>query len=179
MVRIQSNRLALRRITLDDVPDFFELDSNPDVHRYLGNNPVRSLEQSQNMVEDVLRQYDANDFGRLAIILKATNQMVGWAGIKYEEKVREEFAYFDLGYRLKQQFWRKGIATEAAILSLKYGFAIRNLKKICAAAHEDNIGSNKILSNIGMSSEGHFFFENTKCNWYELSKERWEEQQLD
>ena len=66
----------------------YELDSDAEVHRYLGNNPVASLEQSMEIIKDIQVQYDRNNLGRSAIIEKATGAFVVLAGLNLEEKLR-------------------------------------------------------------------------------------------
>lgn len=165
---IETKRLFLRPITADDAQDFFELDSNPKVHLFLGNKPVKKIEESEAMIANILEQYETNGLGRLAIIEKSTNEFMGWAGLKYEENLRKEFNYYDLGYRLKEQFWGKGFATEAAFASLEYGFKDLKLKEIGAAAGFNHIASNTILKKIGLKPSGTFTYEGELCNWYLL-----------
>jgi len=165
---IETKRLFLRPITEADVKDFFELDSNPNVHIYLGNKPVKTIIESEAMVADILEQYKTNGLGRLAIIEKSTQEFIGWSGLKYEENLRKEFKYYDIGYRLKENFWGKGYATEAALASLNYGFKDLKLNEIGAAADVNHIASNTILKKIGMQHLGNFTFEGELCNWYNL-----------
>ncbi|WP_407556931.1 GNAT family N-acetyltransferase [Winogradskyella sp. 4-2091] len=165
---IETERLILRPITIADKHDFFELDSNPKVHLFLGNKPVKTLEQSEAMILNILQQYKTNGLGRLAMIEKSSNKFVGWSGLKYEDYVRKEFNYYDIGYRLKEQFWGKGFATEAAIASLDYGFKDLKLKEIGAAALVNHTVSNKILKKIGLIPSGTFTCDDELCNWYVL-----------
>lgn len=167
-LKLTTKRLYLRPINEDDAQDFFEMDSNPKVHKYLGNNPVTSLEQSRDMINDILKQYEEFNLGRLAVIKKDTNEFLGWSGLKYERVVRKEFNYYDIGYRFKEKHWGNGYATEAAIASLYYGFNDLKLKEICAAAECDHIASNHILKKIGLKPSGTFTFDGTLCNWYTL-----------
>ena len=67
---IETDRLLLREIVEEDVHDFFELDSDPRVHRYLGKQPVQTLEQSREMIRHVRQQYRDNGIGRWAVILE-------------------------------------------------------------------------------------------------------------
>jgi len=163
---IETKRLILRRITIADTSDFFELDSNPNVHLFLENKPVKTIEESKAMIADILQQYKTNGLGRLAMIEKTTNEFIGWAGLKLEENLRQEFDYYDLGYRLKEQFWGKGYATEAAFASLNYGFKDLKLSEIGAAADVEHIASNTILTKIGMQPSGTFECKGDLCNWY-------------
>lgn len=165
-VNIETKRLILRPVTIDDDKDMFEMDSNPNVHKFLGKNPVKSIEQSREMIRSILKQYEEFGIGRLAVIKKDTNEFLGWSGLKYETKVREEFSYYDLGYRFKEKHWGNGYATESALGALKYGFKDLELKEIGAAAEANHSVSNHILKKVGMQPSGTFIFENILCNWY-------------
>ncbi|MBO3116603.1 GNAT family N-acetyltransferase [Winogradskyella sp. DF17] len=163
---IETERLVMRPVTIDDVNDFFELDSNPNVLKFLGNNPITSIEESKIMIKDIIEQYKTFGIGRLAITKKDTKEFIGWSGLKFERVVRKEFNYCDVGYRLKEQFWGNGYATEAALASIDFGFKKLKLKEICAAAEAKHGASNHILKKIGMTEAGTFIFDNTLCNWY-------------
>ncbi len=165
-VKLETKRLFLRSVTLEDTQDFFEMDSNPNVHKYLGNNPVKTIDQSKAWIKDILEQYKTFGIGRLAMIKKDTKEFIGWSGLKYERELRKEFNYYDLGYRLKEKFWGNGYASESAIASLEYGFKKLKLEEICAAADVDHIASNTILKKIGMQPSGAFTYEGELCNWY-------------
>ncbi|MFC7357538.1 GNAT family N-acetyltransferase [Jejudonia soesokkakensis] len=172
-VYIETERFLIRNLELKDALDMFALDSDPAVHEFLGKNPISALEESKEIIRQIRKQYDANGLGRLAIIDKETNEFIGWTGIKYEENVRE-YSYYDLGYRLRKKFWGKGIATETAVASLKYGFETLSLKEICAAADVNNMGSNKVLRKVGMQYVEQFDFEGELHNWYRITKPQWQ-----
>ena len=112
---IETDRLILRELTADDASGMFEMDSNPEVHRYLGNKPVTSIEQSIRDIEFVRRQYRENGIGRWAVILKSTGQFIGWSGLKLiTEPVNGQTNYYDVGYRFIKKHWGNGYATESA-----------------------------------------------------------------
>ncbi len=76
----ETDRLILRELLPTDVAGMFEMDSDPEVHRYLGNKPYSAIEESQANIEFIRRQYIENGIGRWATIEKETNNFVGWAG---------------------------------------------------------------------------------------------------
>ena len=165
-IPIETKRLILRSITEADTLDFYELDSNPEVHLFLGNEPVVKIEESHSMINKILQQYNTHGVGRLAIIEKSTNHFVGWSGLKYEKDYRTQFNYYDLGSRIKEQYWGKGYATEAAISSLEYGFKTLKLAEIGAVANINNNASNVILKKIGMHLTSTFEYNTEVLNWY-------------
>jgi RimJ/RimL family protein N-acetyltransferase len=149
------------------------------VHKYLGNNTIHDKDKITEMINYIKLQYRENGIGRWAIIDKATNNFMGWTGLKLvKETINNHTNYYDLGYRLLRQYWGQGIATESAIASLSYGFDILNCKEIYAAAHFENSNSNKILSKLGFNFVETFDYLNLKQNWYKMDKNDWEENQL-
>lgn len=172
-IHIETERFLIRDLVIGDTSGMFALDSDAEVHKYLGNNPIQTLEEAKKIITSIRAQYKEYGIGRWAIINKKTNDFVGWTGLKYEQKLRKDFNYYDLGYRLRKNYWGQGIGTETALASLKYGFDQLKLEKICAAADVNNIGSNKILQKIGLKPKGTFYYEDTLCNWYELNKMDW------
>ncbi len=168
-IKFESERLLYRPIEISDANALFELDSNPNVHQYLGNNPVTSIDEVLGYINSIQQQYITNGIGRFAAVLKETNEVIGWAGIKFiTEPENNHVNFYDLGYRLQEKHWRKGYALEAAKAWLDYGFNEMKIQKMYASAHVDNLGSNIILQRIGMVQNGQFYYEDLLCNWYEL-----------
>ncbi len=172
-IHIETERLIIRDLEEFDVDGMFALDSNPEVHKFLGNRPISTKDEAEKVIANIRQQYIDNGIGRWAIVDKKSNDFVGWAGLKFETGLRKEFNYYDLGYRLRKEYWGKGIATETAVASLKYGFEKMNLKEIGAAADVDHIASNKILQRVGLKLIEIFEYDNTLNNWYNLTKEEW------
>ena len=168
---IITERLILRKLTLDDVDNIFLLDSNPDVMKYVGAPTTTSKEESKILVENILNQYEKNGTGRLAVIEKETNQFIGWSGIKLlTDEVNGFKNVYELGYRFLPEFWGKGYATESARASLDLGFNQLNAEKIYAYADVENQSSNYILTKLGFENKGAFLDNGDNCYWYELEK---------
>lgn len=174
-ITIETDRLILREIEDYDLQGVFELYSQPEVHMYLGEELVKSMKEAESIIDYIRNQYKQNGIGRWAVIEKETNDFIGWSGLKIEDEVREEMDYYDLGYRFKKEYWGKGIATETALVSLKFGFQEMNLTNIYAGAHVDNIGSNKVLKKVGLKFIEKFEYESMPHNWYGITKQEWQE----
>lgn len=175
---IHTQRLILRPFTLQDEEGIYVMDSDPEVHRYLGNNPISQREQARKTVQTVLDQYEEVGIGRLVIEEKKTGEFIGWAGIKYERQLRE-FPYYDLGYRLRRDYWGQGIGFEAALASMDFGFRELKLPEICAAAHVDNAASNRIIQKSGLQFREQFTHEGDLINWYGILCPQWEEAEVE
>ena len=170
---VETERLILRNILPTDVDGMFELDSDPDVHKYLGNTPLKSKTQSEEVIEFIIKQYSDFGIGRWAMINKQTNEFMGWSGLKLNTTTINNHTYFyDIGYRIIKRFWGKGYATESALAALDYGFNRLNLNSIYGITEINNHASHKVLLKIGLKHIENFYDENFKTNlrWYNISK---------
>ncbi len=172
-VHIETEQLIIRDIEEYDAQGIFELDSDPEVHEFLGKNTIKTIEEAKQIIALIRKQYVKHGIGRWAVVDKKTNDFIGWTGLKYEQALRKEFSYYDLGYRLRKKYWGKGIATETAIASLKYGFEKLDLKEIGAAANVNHIVSNKILRKVGLKFIDTFDYEGMPHHWYNIKKSEW------
>ncbi|TPN81175.1 GNAT family N-acetyltransferase [Aquimarina algicola] len=143
---IETERLLLREITLDDAESLLKLYSDPKVQRYTGEPVVKSIEEIKKAIETRIVNYKKYGFGRWATILKSEKQFVGWAGLAY----LPEFDKIDLGYRFLPEYWGLGIATEVSRAILDYGFDTLKIKKIVAIAMTENKASIRVMEKIGM-----------------------------
>lgn len=176
---VETERLILREILQTDVEGLFQLDSDPEVHRYLGNKTVDNKEQIIAMINFIRQQYIDNGIGRWAIIDKKSNNFIGWTGLKLiKELTNNHIDYYDLGYRLISQYWGKGFATEAANASLNYGFEKLNLNEIYAIADCENLKSNHVLTKAGLRLIEIFDLNGIKHNWYKIEKIEWTKRKM-
>jgi RimJ/RimL family protein N-acetyltransferase len=170
---IETERLLLREILDSDLEGMFTLDNNPNVHTYLGKNPILTIDKSQDYINNIRKQYVAHGTGRYAVILKETKQFIGWCGIKYiTEPENGHVNFHELGYRFIEDYWGKGYGYESAKAWLDYGFNTMNIKTMYASAHIENKGSRHILKKLGMRAASEFDWNGISCVWYELENKR-------
>lgn len=169
---IETERLILRELRLTDLEGMFELDSDPEVHKYLGNKPIKTIEESQEILEGVILQYKERGIGRWAVIEKSSGEFIGWSGLRLntEFNMNGFTKYYDIGYRLIKRFWEKGYATESGKAALNYAFDILKLPEIYATTEVRNQASHNALLKIGLDYVEDFYFEDEKLNlrWYKI-----------
>jgi RimJ/RimL family protein N-acetyltransferase len=170
----ETNRCIIREVLPEDADGFFDMDADPEVHRYLGNKPIQSREQAVELINLIRQQYLDNGIGRWAIIDKLTNEFIGWTGFKLiKETINDHINFYDLGYRLRKKYWGQGIATETGMASLKYGFETMKLDMVYAMTDCNNKGSDNVLQKLAFVPSGSFLLNDTPHNWYVLSKTDW------
>lgn len=168
-VSILTERLLLREILPTDLEGMYELDSNPEVHKYLGNKPVKTKAESMDLIHYIRQQYIDHGIGRLAIIDRKTQQFMGWTGLKFvTQETNHHKDYYDLGYRLIKRYWGQGIATETARATLDYAFNTLKIPNVYAMAARENLASNRILQKSGLKLIETFELEGVDHNWYKI-----------
>ncbi|MBX2907503.1 MAG: GNAT family N-acetyltransferase [Taibaiella sp.] len=149
---IETERLVIRPLSPVDLPGMFAMDSDPEVHKYLGNNPAKSMEDEAKVIEIVTRQYADLGIGRWAVVEKATGDFVGWTGFKrIVTPINGHVNHLDFGYRLARKHWGKGYATESGRAALNYGLNELGLADIHAMTHIENAASRYVLEKLGFS----------------------------
>jgi ribosomal-protein-alanine N-acetyltransferase len=147
MKTIETDRLILREYTEEDAPAFFRLNSDPAVMRYVPDKPMESIDQAREiLISHPITDYRERGYGRFACVLKETGKHIGFSGIKFLSEIGEH----DLGFRFLPDFWGKGLATEAANASVRYGFDDLGLDEIVGFAEPENLGSIRVLEKVGM-----------------------------
>lgn len=171
----ETERLILRELEYTDEKDLFEMDSDPEVHLFIENNPVKSIDEITKVIEMLKNQYKENGIARWAVIDKLTNECIGWSGLKYfNQPLNKNNNFYELGYRFKKKRWGKGFATESSVAILDYGFANLNVDKIFAITDPKNANSKKVLSKLGFDFKETFDYEGDPTDWFELKKTTWE-----
>lgn len=174
-IHIETNRLLMRDITLDDAQNMFIMDSDVEVHKFLGNKPVVTIEETREIIKTIQKQYLENGIGRWAVQEKESGEFVGWSGFRLiTDVVNERTGYYDLGYRFMKKHWGKGFASETAIAALNYGFRKLKYSEIVGIADVAHKASNAILKKIGLIKRNEFIYDRTLHNFYSLTREEWE-----
>ena len=150
-VILETERLLLREYVKDDAQAFFELNTDPQVLRFVPDKPLLSVEQArQILIDHPIADYRTRGFGRCACILKSTGENIGFAGLKYLADLEE----VDVAYRLMPAHWGSGLATEAARASVQFGFSHLGMKQIIGLAMPENVASIRVLEKAGLRHAG-------------------------
>jgi ribosomal-protein-alanine N-acetyltransferase len=166
---IETERLLLRELELSDAAGMFELDSNPNVHLFLGNKPLKHIDESIDQIKNIQKQYSDFGIGRWAVILKETNEFLGWSGIKFiTTEINNHKDFYEIGYRFIEKHWGKGYATEAGKAFVDFAFNEMKVEVVYAYADAGNENSRKILEKLGLKYINSFEYEEELEVWYEL-----------
>ncbi len=162
---LETSRFFLRELNANDAEHFFNLNNNPNVLKFTGDKAFKTIGEAKIFLENY-KEYEKYSFGRWAIINKMTNEFLGWCGLKYHPETNE----VDLGFRIFEAYWNKGIATETARACILYGFSTLGLKEIIGRVMKENFASISVLKKCGLYYSKDIFLDNKEAVQYLISK---------
>lgn len=172
---IETERLILREFRPEDAEGMFELNSNPEVLRYLGEKTFTNIEQAQANIANIRQQYADHGIGRWATFEKSSGDFIGWSGLKFITAIENNQTLFhDVGYRFIPRYWNKGYATESGKAALEYGFRTMQLNEIIGMCNEANLASRRSLEKCGLTFVEKFQWDDITCDWLKITKSEWE-----
>ncbi len=150
---LETERLVLRRITLEDAQSYFELRSNVDAMKHICKPLQTSIEESKKMIYQINEMIAFNDGIGWAISLKENPKMIGSVSFHRIDKAHYRA---EIGYMLHPEYWRKGIVSEAVESIINYGFNTLKFHSIEAHIDPTNVGSEKVLQKFSFVKEAYF-----------------------
>ena len=182
-VFLETERLVLRRFTEEDVEALVELDSDPEVMRYVTGGIATPREEIENeILPAYLAYYERHaGYGFWAAIEKSTGTFLGWFHFRPAgDDVPDEV---ELGYRLRRAAWGKGFATEGSRALVQKGFSDLDVRGVVASTLVVHAASRCVLENAGLR-----FVRVFRADWpyaiegdehgdveYALTRSEWEE----
>jgi RimJ/RimL family protein N-acetyltransferase len=194
---LETERFVLRRFTEDDADNLYDLDSDPDVMRYLSGGTATPREVIEAEILPRFTRYDDRfpGFGFWAAVDKASGDFLGWFGFRSTEEADARQA--SLGFRLRKAAWGQGYATEGARALLRLGFTELGVRRVVATTYEDNLASRRVMEKAGLTLSRRFrltiadldsvdtYHVSSQDLWdgddveYSLQKSDWEQQERD
>ena len=164
--KLLTERLELRPHRAEDADFMVELNSDPEVTRYVPDGPLEGPHQANDLIVKIRNQFMDRKIGRFLVIERQTGKKLGWCGLKWLEDVQE----IDLGYRFMRSAWGQGYAFEAAKACLEYGFNSLNFERITAQIMPDNKGSIGVAKKLQMKELNHVIEDDLEFVVFEIQK---------
>lgn len=158
---LETERLLLRPITLDDAKAMFAYGGNPENVRYMAWGP-NTMEQT---IDFIKKSKSGEEF---AIVLKSENAVIGSCGVYPDENNDTG----ELGWILHKNYWMRGYGTEFARELIRYGFEDLGLRRLTATCVAENYGSYRIMERNGMRREAlhvQAHWSNVDKKWYDCA----------
>ncbi|MEW6129816.1 MAG: GNAT family N-acetyltransferase [Acidobacteriota bacterium] len=145
---IETERLRLRRFASNDYDALYRIFSNPEVIKFFGEGDPPSKEETEALLNRYIDAYwQEHHLGKWAVIDKPSKTLIGFCGFTMIRKIPE------IAYMFAQEYWGRGLATEAAAACLGYGFEVVGIESAIAYTRPENQASKRVLEKIGMIYE--------------------------
>lgn len=148
---IDLGNYILREQTPEDVVDFFNYYSDPEVYKYVVADIPRNLEEARYELKYWIDIYKNGEGIYFGIARKDTNQLVGSIGLSGYNRMHHRI---ELSYDLAKEYWNLGITTAAIREVVKYGFEHLRINRIEAYSLKPNLASRRVLQKCGFNLEG-------------------------
>ena len=149
---IQTERLLLRKLKLEDAGDFFEYRSKPEIQEFQAfkHNSVQETKEFLFEIENSINV--PNTWYQMAVCLRETNQLIGDIGIHFTQDDLQT----EIGYTLSPEFQHKGYAKEGVKAVMDFLFMSLLKHRVFASVDPLNGPSIRLLESLGMRKEAHF-----------------------
>ena len=150
MIVLETERLILRHLSIDDAEFILELLNEPSFLRYIGDKGVRTIDDArQYILNGPIKSYERHGFGLYLVELKEGGLPIGISGLVKRPALTDA----DVGFAFLPAYWSKGYAVESASAVMAYGREVLGLTRILAITSPDNEMSAKLLGKIGLRFE--------------------------
>lgn len=150
---LETTRLILREITLEDADALFEIRSNKEVNKYMDRAPHKEMEETEKLILDIKEGTKKREAATWAITLKTNPKLIGTIGFW---RMQKEHFRAEIGYLMSPKEQGKGLMQEAMDIIIDFGFNKMNLHSIEAQVNPSNFSSIHILEKKGFKREGYF-----------------------
>lgn len=152
-MELESERLVLKEISLQDLDNIHKLYCYPEVDKFNTLGIPKDISVTRSWIEPLIKEktlIPRNSY-HWKIIVKDNGEFVGMAGLILSN---DKFKLGEIYYKLIPNHWGQGYATETAKNLVKTGFEKFRLHKIEAGVAIENVSSINVLEKIGMTREG-------------------------
>jgi len=170
---LKTDRLILRKLSLDDAEEIFFLRSNDMVNKYIDRHKAKDIDEVIAFINKVNIGVANNNWLYWAICFKDNPKLVGTICLW---NLNEDENKAEVGYELNPEYQGKGIAKDSLSMVVDFGFNTLQIDKIEAYTHKENLTSTKLLEKFNFVRDPHeeskidFTVENPNTVVYSLYK---------
>jgi ribosomal-protein-alanine N-acetyltransferase len=174
---LETKRLLLRKMSLNDAEEMLAYASDAEVAKYTSWERYGSIEDTRAFLADAERRYLENLPVAWAVVLKAEGRLIGTCGFG---SWQPEHRRAEIGYALARPYWGQGLTPEAVRAVFGYGFGRMGLNRIQATCMVENVASARVMEKVGMRFEGilrQFVFRRgvyEDLNMYAILADEWD-----
>ena len=181
---VETDSLLLRQWTEEDFFPFAEMCSNENVMEFFPKTQTR--EESYEMAKKIQSLIKERGWGFWAVEIPNQQKFIGFVGLHTPKDSMPFSPCVEVGWRLSNQHWGKGYATEGAKAALEYAFNRLGLSEVVSFTSLGNVRSMAVMKKIGMHNSGQNFMHpdievsHPQCEHvlYKIGRSEWQKNNL-
>lgn len=147
---LETPRLVLRRLSIEDAPFVLRQVNEPSFLRFIGDRGVRSLEDARDYIlKGPVASYERFGFGLCRVELKSAGEPIGMCGLVKRDSLDD----IDVGFAFLPEYWGNGYAVESVSAVIEHARDVLGLRRLVAITSVDNAGSLAVLQKVGFELE--------------------------
>jgi ribosomal-protein-alanine N-acetyltransferase len=167
-MELETERLRLRMYTTADADEQFRITRDEEFRRYFPAHFFKPTRDNTLVaIGRILEHWNQLGFGYWAVELKDEARMVGYCGLRHLMPTRE----IELLYGIERAQWGRGLTTEAARASVRFGFEEMKFERVMAVTDPENLGSRRVMEKSGLKYERDAVYFETPVVYYAVNRE--------
>jgi ribosomal-protein-alanine N-acetyltransferase len=167
--QLRTQHFILRMLQPGDAVSLHRIYLSKDVLRYFPDPSPPPLERVRRYIDGQREHWEKFGYGNWGILPVEEKEIIGWAGLQYLPELNET----EIGFLLDRPYWGKGYATEAAQLSLRFGFEEIGLHQIIALVHPENLASRRVIEKCFMIYQETLTLWGIELMRFQIDKTSW------
>lgn len=178
-MRLETERLVLRPLAMDDLDALAAFYADPEVMRYIGKGGGVDRERTRQSLERTIGAYEADGFGQLGVERKEDGALMGRCGLLVWDTADWSITRvldakgtreIEVGYLLGREYWGHGYATEAATAVRDWALTSIGIERLIALIYPENEQSISVALKLGMEPDGEVEIFGSRVTRYALGK---------
>ena len=174
-IELSTERLQLVPYADEHLDALSELNSDPEVMRYISGRPQTRAE-TQTTIERVKARWEKCGYSWWTVIERQSSEVIGAGCIQNLRRAGVEpdlTCPLEIGWRIRRDKWRRGFATEAAQAMAEFAFTRLRADALLAVCHPENGASIGVMAKLGMHYRGMEDWYSQKVTTFEITAEEW------
>jgi len=169
---LTTDRLKFRQLRESDLDALVQINTDPEVMKFIGKGGAKSPEQTHDELRWILKLYETRGYGLWGTILRENGRLIGRCGLI--PWTIEDVDELEVAYLLAREYWGQGFATEAASAIIDYAFTQYSCDHLISLIYPDNTASIRVAEKAGMHRHKEVYLFGSDILMYRILRKDWE-----
>lgn len=166
---VETSRTIIREFTTNDIDSAYKIYSDIDVMKFIGDGKGFTIEQTKDFIEKMIVRYNQHGYSFWAVEDKINKNLIGHCGVMFDHRTGKN----EIGYTIRKEFWRQGLALETSKSVVDYAFAKLQLNELVSFTKLINVPSQEMMKKLKMTLWKTYIKNNIDYVAYSVNREKY------